>query len=495
MVTLKFKTFIHQNIQIVMVKLVQIFSLLLFISNLSAQELVSVTLKGSRTKSQIFSSLPSPDIRNGAKFYTVLYTSADAKGAKDTLSGLMVIPDNLSFVYPTLVYQHGTSDCKICIPSRYGSSGGEEGQLGIIGAGLGYVSFLPDYVGMGNGRGFQTYVHAATIQRATHDMILAAQSWLAQNNVRTNDQFFITGYSQGGYASMAYHKYREENNLPVTAAAHLSGPYSLSTVMRELITGDKAYFFPAYLPNTALGFQEVYGDVYGQLSDIFKPEFIPDIQAYYDGSITLTTLNGRLISKLTAQFGSSVAKNMLVPAYLDNIVNNQNARINQILAENDIYKWAAVSPTRIFYCMGDDQVPFMNSVVARDTMVALGSANLAATDVNPSANHGTCFNPAILATIFFFKTYQQILSSSETVLQEDMILVTPNPAFDIVEISFPGEVRNISLLDMQGREILHKTGTFFEKAGMDISQVLKGPYLIRLTTDRNQVIYKKVVKW
>ena len=137
----------------------------------------------------------------------------------------------------------------------------------------------------------------------------------------------------------------------------------------------------------------------------------------------------------------------------------------------------------------------MNSVIARDTMVALGSANLAATDVNPTANHGTCFNPAILATIFFFKTYQQILSSSETVLQEDMILVTPNPAFDLVEISFPGEVRNISLLDMQGREILHKTGTFIEKAGLDISQVLNGPYLIRLTTDRNQVIYKKVVKW
>ena len=76
-----------------------------------------------------------------------------------------------------------------------------------------------------------------------------------------------------------------------------------------------------------------------------------------------------------------------------------------------------------------------------------------------------------------------------------MILVTPNPAFDLVEISFPGEVRNISLLDMQGREILHKTGTFIEKAGLDISQVLNGPYLIRLTTDRNQVIYKKVVKW
>ncbi|MBK8820097.1 MAG: hypothetical protein IPN49_13795 [Saprospiraceae bacterium] len=77
-----------------------------------AQELISVTLKGSRTKLQLTQEYSNPFIRNGAKYYSVLYTSPDAKGNKDTLSGLMVIPDDFKFKYPKLIYQHGTSDCK-----------------------------------------------------------------------------------------------------------------------------------------------------------------------------------------------------------------------------------------------------------------------------------------------------------------------------------------------------------------------------------------------
>lgn len=106
------------------------------------------------------------------------------------------MPDDLKFTYPKLIYQHGTSDCKKCIPSSYGVNGGEEGQLGLLFAGLGYVSILPDYVGMGEGRGFQTYVHDATTVSATKDMLAACESWTTQNGVFTNDQLFITGYSQ-----------------------------------------------------------------------------------------------------------------------------------------------------------------------------------------------------------------------------------------------------------------------------------------------------------
>ncbi|MBK8079835.1 MAG: prolyl oligopeptidase family serine peptidase [Saprospiraceae bacterium] len=364
-----------------------------------AQELISVTLKGSRTKLQLTQEYSNPFIRNGAKYYSVLYTSPDAKGNKDTLSGLMVIPDDFKFKYPKLIYQHGTSDCKKCVPSFFGSNGADEGEVGLIGCGMGYVTFLPDYVGMGNGRGFQTYVHAATIQSATDNFLKATESWLSENGVSTNSQLFITGYSQGGYASMAYHKYLEDNGRKVTAAAHLSGPYSLSGVMRNLILSDQAYLYPAYIPNTALGMQESYGNLYNDLSDIFKPEFIPDIQAYYNGTITLTNLNIRIIQKLNSLFGNGIAKNMLQPAFLDQLQTNPESPINKALSENDIYKWAPKAPTKIYYCMADDQVPFMNSVVANDTMKMLGAADLETRNVNTTANHGACFNPALNAKI------------------------------------------------------------------------------------------------
>ena len=152
-----------------------------FFGTTHSQKLVSVTYKGARTKQQITTMFSLPFVKYGAKYYAVNYISPDAKGNQDTLSGLMVVPDDLSFEFPRLVYQHGTSDCKTCVPSRYGSSGGEEGQLGLLFAGLGFVTILPDYVGMGDGRGFQTYVHGATTVSASVDMLTACAEWSATN--------------------------------------------------------------------------------------------------------------------------------------------------------------------------------------------------------------------------------------------------------------------------------------------------------------------------
>lgn len=55
--------------------------------------------KGVQTKQQIATSFALPLIRNGAKYYHIKYTSKDARGNKDTLSGLMVVPDDLKFEY------------------------------------------------------------------------------------------------------------------------------------------------------------------------------------------------------------------------------------------------------------------------------------------------------------------------------------------------------------------------------------------------------------
>ena len=78
------------------------------------------------------------------------------------------------------------------------------------------------------------------------DMLHAAAAFTAQNDVHTNSQLFITGYSQGGHAAMALHREIDRNwsdEFTVTASAPLSGPYSISGVMRNLILTDKIYYY------------------------------------------------------------------------------------------------------------------------------------------------------------------------------------------------------------------------------------------------------------
>lgn len=460
-----------------------------------SQQVVSITHLGTKTKSQIATMFSLPIFKCGVEYYKMTYTSVDAKGQADTLSGLLVIPDDATATYPVLVYEHGTSDCKTCIPSSYGSTGGDEGQAGVLFAGMGYVALLPDYVGMGDGRGFQTYVHYSTTISATEDMLKAFRAWAPANNVLINNQLFITGYSQGGYAAMAFHKYMQSTYGAgsVTAAAHNSGPYSLSGVMRDLILVDSAYNYPAYIPNTMLGMNEHY-EMYSDINDFFKPEFISDIQAYYDGNLKLTALNARIIDTLVTNYGSSISHYMIKDAVLSEIENNPSYIVNQILRDNDVYDWKPESPTRIFYCKADDQVPYKNSVVAIDTMYANGTdQNLVkAIDLDSTQDHAGCVQPAFTQTILFFANYQSTTLKTD-VIENVSFTVFPNPANNRLFISGDmTEKISIAVYDMNGKQVVNLQKVDMAN-GVDVSSLENGIYLVSILSDKQLVKFEKLV--
>lgn len=462
---------------------------------LCSQDIVSVDFLQSKSRVELQKEFQTITMLYGTSYYKVRYTSVDAKGERDTLSGLLAVPDNKHTQYPVLIYQHGTSSCKTCVPSRFGTTGGEEGEIGGLFAGLGYVSCLPDYVGMGDGRGFQTYVHASTLASATDDMVKAVKKWVEiQEDLDINDQIFITGYSQGGYASMAYHKFLEENvgTQAVTASAHLSGPYSLSGVMRDLILSDNDYLYVAYLPNTVLGLNEYY-NIFERPSEFFKSEYVGDIEKYYRGEMDIVELNINLMIKLLVNSGRRVTKNMIKDDVLQEIISNPEHPINVILRENDLYNWKPETPTAIFYCRADDQVPFMNSVVARDTMTALGTPNLTVRDVLSSANHGQCVDPALTATILFFRQYQEIVSSSQDFTSLDF-QVYPNPASQLLTINSEVElIKNIQMVDVSGRELSKLSNLGSHSLSLDVSGFSQGIYFLHIQTENNKAITQKVI--
>ncbi len=463
----------------------------------TAQSLVTSTYLGAKTKQQLITQFNVPFIQFDVKYYKITYTSKDAAGAPDTLSGLIVVPGDDQRVYPRLVYQHGTSDCKTCVPSRYGMPGGSEGDAGLVFAGMGYIALLPDYVGMGDGRGFHPYVHAATEAAAAADMLRASDQFLGAETAR-NDQLFVTGYSQGGHAAMALHREIEtqlSSEFTVTAAAHLSGPYSVSGVMRNLILSQEVYYYPAYIPNTALSYQTVYGNLYNNLTDIFKPEYAGFIQQYYDGVISLGDLNTALIQTLTAQTGASVARRMLQESAVTAVENDPENPINVALKDNDVYDWAPNAPTRIFYCTGDDQVPFMNSIVARDTMVANGAADLAATDVNTTADHGGCVVPALTQTLFFFAGFQEIGTVVNTQQPGAVYTfsVAPNPANNQLVVKGLMPDTQLSMTDWSGRVVYAATAGFSTEMTWSTSGFPAGTYLLKLTGPDGRTGVQQVV--
>ncbi|MFN7117635.1 MAG: alpha/beta hydrolase family protein, partial [Saprospiraceae bacterium] len=326
-----------------------------------SQQLISSEFKATFTREQLNAQF-GPFAQNGIRLYKLLYTMPDLQGVTDTVSGLLIIPDLSGVAMPALCAMHGTVDSKEDVPSNL--RGGYE--LGSAFAAFGYVTFMPDYLGLGESRGFHPYVHADSEASAGINMLFAVRAFAAQNNILINDQLFITGYSQGGHASMAMHRAVEQNyanTLQVTAAAHLSGPYSISGATRELLLSNQQYFYPAYIPFTLLSYDLAY-DIFPNLESVFKPAYAAAIQRFFAGNFTLNGLNQALINQLRMDYGAVIVRNMFQDSVINAVENDPNHPVNRALAANDVYQWAPKAPTRMFYCRADDQVTYRNSIVA-----------------------------------------------------------------------------------------------------------------------------------
>jgi len=455
--------------------------LICFSTALFAQNLVSSTLLGSKTKAQLTTQFSLPIIQYGVKYYRVTYATTDVQGMPDTASGLIVIPDDFTKVYPRLVYQHGTSSSKLDVPS-YNVTQNGEGSIGLLCGGLGYVALLPDYLGLGVSDGFHPYVHAASEASAALDLLRALPEFNTQFGSHTSEQLFMTGYSQGGHASMALQREIETNlagEFSVTAAAHNSGPYSISGVMRNLILSDEVYFYPGYLPNTILSYQTVYGNLFTQITEVFKEPYASKIEQFFNGSLNLGQLNTQLISLLTTNEGESRPFRMLQPATVQAVLSDPDHPFNIALRNNDVYAWAPEAPTRIFYCTADDQVPYQNSVVALDSLLAYGAVDVAATDVNSTADHGGCVTPALINTVLFFLGFQQIgtfVSTGDLAVQP--LEMQPNPANSTLTLRHLSGEGRVTVTDLGGRLRLESPVAGSDHK-MNVAGLENGMYIVR----------------
>ena len=74
--------------------------------------------------------------------------------------------------------------------------------------------------------------------------------FLFKKSDKYNNQLFIAGYSEGGYATMATVKEIEENynDINITMSFPMAGAYDLSGTMVELMLSEEVYPDPFYLP-------------------------------------------------------------------------------------------------------------------------------------------------------------------------------------------------------------------------------------------------------
>jgi len=165
--------------------------------------------RGALVSSVFISNNQTPFFPYSVDSYKIVYSTVDTENKQINASGLLSIPKkDVGVKGPLLSYQHGTIFTDTKAPSNDAAS--IEG-IGVL-AGSGYIVSSPDYLGYAEStQVLHPYVHAESLASSSVDMLRASKAFLVNQNIAINNQLFLAGYSEGGYANLALQKEIQDN--------------------------------------------------------------------------------------------------------------------------------------------------------------------------------------------------------------------------------------------------------------------------------------------
>jgi len=287
-------------------------------------------------------------------------------------------------------------------------------------AARGYAVVATDYLGYAKSTySFHPYLHAETEAASVIDSIRAARNAAPSQDVALSGKVMLTGYSQGGHASMAAQRAIERDlgsEIDIAAAAHLAGPYNLSGSLR-LTNAIAGYQF--FVPFMVTAWQKVYGNLYGSVTQAFRAPYSNYIETLLPNpTMTYTTL----VTSGTLPGGPGVSPDqardlVFQPAFLADIQTNPDNAVVQAARKNDLLGWNPRSRTLLCGGAGDPTVPgALHMGVAQADFASRGLANVTSVDVDPMVRAAFGVNgqaPADPASAAFATYYANYHGSHE----------------------------------------------------------------------------------
>ena len=326
-------------------------------------------------------------IKYPLRVYRLTYRTRNTDGQEVTASGAVLVP-TAPAALPLLSYQHGTliPTSESQAPSYY-AAGSDVATVVSVLASAGYVVSAPDYIGYGVSKALpHPYEHAASLASTSADMLRAAREFCQQQSIQTNQKNFLVGYSEGGFATMALHKYLQEKyptTLPVTASAPGAGAYHKSAFARYILQSSQ----PLSFLSTYVWVLRTYDRIYA----LNRP-----YNFYYQEPYA-TQLQADPFAAVPAQ-----QSQLFAAGFRQGVLDNSDAALNKTLTDNDIYDWKPTAPVTLFHGTADDYVPFFNSQDAYDAMRRQGATQVQLQPI-PGGTHFTSITAYTLGAFAFIE--------------------------------------------------------------------------------------------
>jgi Prolyl oligopeptidase family len=247
--------------------------------------------------------------------YQLSYETIGAKSELTTSTGALMVPSGLAASCqgprPIVEYAHGTSAIKnYDMAQLSGSNASGEGLiLAAVFAAEGYIVVAPNYAGYDSSTlSYHPYLVGAQQSGEMMDTLTAARAALPvllAPTVTDNHKLFVTGYSQGGYVAMAATSAMQAAGQVVTASAPMSGPYALGAFGDALFLGEVNGSATVNMALLANGYQNAYGNLYSEPTDIFTASYANDIAGLLPSTTPISTIYSEGLLPSSALFSST----------------------------------------------------------------------------------------------------------------------------------------------------------------------------------------------
>ncbi|MDP2123759.1 MAG: alpha/beta hydrolase [Parvibaculum sp.] len=277
-------------------------------------------------------------VENGVDCYRMIYRTVAADGREIAASGLLALPRGAA---PKRLasFQHGTSTSRDRVPSALDGTGT---AAAIVFAGNGHALIAPDYIGLGVSDEIHPYLVLEDAARAVIDMIAAARKIEGV----PDGPVFLSGFSQGGQASLAALRALEANGETVLGAAPVSSAYDIRNISLAAALEGGAQSHALYLAYLARGYAARYGQ---PVESVLTPEHAVLVEDLFGNPHA----PDEIVAALPAE-----PRRMFNAEFLAAFDAGGANWLLEALAENDISDWRPEAPVRLYYGEADrDVVP------------------------------------------------------------------------------------------------------------------------------------------
>jgi pimeloyl-ACP methyl ester carboxylesterase len=370
-------------------------------SYLVSNELVFTYSKFTINNMIDFAAVQNPQIASlkqyvasDVKIYRIVYKSSTG-GKEFNASGLVCVPVNQGD-YPVLSFQNGTNTLNLLSPSV--NPANNNYVLVEILASMGFVVVIPDYPGFGESVSIpHPYLVKEPTVTSIVDMFYATEELdaTALPDISALNEYYLVGYSQGGWATMALHKALEldfSNDFNLKGSVCGAGPYDIGLLFSGMVNVT-AYPMPVYL-GYIFNAYSAYGQITNPVTDIFKEPYASRISTLYNGTKSSEQINAQLTTSITDLLNESF--------YTGYNTSDKYSSVRKAFSDNSIAAWHTYTPLLMIHGGSDTQVNPITTETMYSSMIQAGtSPDICRKVIIPGADHGDGILPAMIEGINF----------------------------------------------------------------------------------------------